>query len=353
MGISHSSAAVNSTVSVLTSVVNSTAQSCQTIVTANQTVNITDSDHVIITDVDMTQTYTFDTNCTATVSNTTMTSTEMQQTIEQEAEALSKGFSLNIADAETCMNLVTNLSTYICNEFQTSLDNTVTSEQSINITTTSGAVVKGIDMDLYYDSVVQSTINIASSSSAATSLTQFLEQHASATAKGGGWLAIIIVTVIVFLLFMVGVSFKLFVTPAFWFLVSSICTLLFGYFTIAYIPKWWPYKRYQDSYTTVDPITGAEIVHEGDTDEERKDKEDHNKTTITWMGSLFGGFLAFDILMVVAAVFMGGWGGNKKDAKKKKQNQKQKKEEAKKTKQAQQEAAAGVNTEMAKGVVGQ
>jgi hypothetical protein len=334
MGGTEAKAAVNNTINVLTTVTNSISQDCFAPYNGSQSVNIYNSNDVQIKVINMSQAVSIDMECEGSVDSTTMVSEEMQQTIEQEAEALSKGFALNSADSETVMNLVTNLATEITNTFQQKLDASVTSEQAVNIVDSSGVSLGVIDMKFVYDSVVVGTMSFVASSSASTSLVQFLEEHSSATAKGMTLLLILIIVAIVFCLFIVGVGAKVILTPAFWFLVASIGVLVFGYMTVSYWPQWWPYDAYVDT----------------DTAAEHDDKEEHNQSLIKWMAGLLGAFAAFDILMIVAATFMGGWGAKAGDptSKAKKDLEKAKKQkEVAALKKQQEDILKGISAETA------
>lgn len=294
MGGSSSTAVVNSVVRSFCAVINTSSQSCYAPYTGSQSVVIVNSDDVNIDSIDMSQMSTVDVDCVANMSSDASVTSAISEQVEQESEALTQGFGLNSADSATCARMVEDLATEVVNDYSQTIDVSISQAQVVNIEDSSGVVIPYIDMTQVSEATVDATLTTATSSTAASSLATFLEQHSSASKKGLGLLGILIIVIVVFVLFIGGVALNVLLTPAFWFLISTLLLIVFGYFTLAYFPLWWPYEAYVDT----------------DTDEERADKEDHNTTSVKWYGGFALFFLAFDAIMIFAAAFMGGWGGS-------------------------------------------
>ena len=307
MGSSTSKAVTDDVIRSFTGVLDTSAQDCFVPYSGSQSVIIDGSSGVTLGEIDMDSASTVDVTCTASFTSDSTVSSSITDQVDQESEALSQGFSLNHADSETCARMVEDVATEVVNDYSQTLNASATTAQTVSITDSTGVTISLISMTDTISVTADMTFTTASSSAAANNLTKFLTQHSSATAKGGAILGLIIITIVIFVLFIGAVAFKVFLTPAFWFLISTILLLVFAYFTFAYFPQWWPYDAYMDT----------------DTDEERADKEDHNTTSVKWYGGFMCAFLAFDLIMIFAAAFMGGWGGGGDDVKK----DKKKKEE--------------------------
>lgn len=315
MGSSTSTIATQQVIKSFTQILNTYNLKCYTTNINAQYMTSNNCKYDIRIGNDLSQMSTLDTVCQGNVTAQSATQSDLSDAIDDAASALKKGFGLGSSNAEILNNLLIELQNQVINDFNASVEATQVNLQGASCNNTGLFLMLNNTMTQSSEQIISMTFEASSNSTAASNLSSFLENEASSTTKGGGWLAIIIVSIVVLILFMFGIGFKVLLTPSFWFLVGGCAAAIFGYFTFAYLPTWWPYQRVIEDYTITNP-DGTTTLVPGDTDEEIADKQQSNKTTLAWMGAVFGVSLIFEILMVVASVLMGGFGGESKKAEK-------------------------------------
>lgn len=276
---------------------NNSVQHCFTTYTASQEIIIKGSDNVHLSDLHFKQAMSVDATCSADIEDNTNIDESVASTVQQEAESLSKGFSLSYTDSLTCIDLVTNLSIEVINTFQQELNTNVSINQVVLVEESTNVDISVVDMAFVGKSTMEGTAKVVTNTAAALTLTQFLEQHSSAKHKSSVLLLIIIAAGIFFTFFFYSVAADILLSPGFWIIMDSILVLIFGFLAFEYIPLWWPYETYINPYDTTDE-DGNTVHHPGDSDEERAAKVSHNTTLLAWMASIFGVTLLIDIGLV-------------------------------------------------------
>ena len=269
MGGAHSSNTVHEYVSSLVEICDSSTQNCWSEITGTNSIVIDGVSDSTIHDIQQGLIMQCDVDCTMEVSSSTDVSQQMSAAAQQEADATSKGFGFSTADADNYYGLCMQMTTAVTQNYTQNLQALGQANNQVIIKNSQGLNVYALDQSATYDSEVEGIMSVSTVTTIADQMQAIIDQYATAerTASLGIILIAIAVIMVVILLFL-GMFMDILFNPAFWILIVSIGLVVSGYFLLAYFPKWWPYKE----------------IHDSDSEEEKADKEDHNKADLKFWG---------------------------------------------------------------------
>lgn len=285
MGGSNSTNRVDEYVSELVSICDTATQNCWTEITGTNSIVLDGVSDSTIHDIQQGLILQCDVDCTMSVSSNTNITSQMQAAAQQEADSASSGFGFSSADASNYYNLCMQMTTAVTQNYSQNLQAIGQANNEVVIKNSTNLNVYALYQTATYDAELSGMMSVSSVTAIADQMQSTIDQYAKS--KSTSSLAVILVAVaviVVVALLFVGIFMDLLFNPAFWFLIVSVGLVTSGYFLLAYFPKWWPYKEIYDS----------------DTDDEKADKEAHNKSdlkfwgiTTSIIGAIEAAFVAF------------------------------------------------------------
>lgn len=265
----------------------SASQTCWNHINGINSIIIQNNTNYTIEDVEQDVIMSLNVDCAMDVSSWTDIDAKMQTTMDLHVEAVTKGYGFNSADASNYASLAQQMTVLVSQSYSQNLQNEATVENQIIIQNNTGGSTKGLVQSATVDATIKGTMDVVMKTTVATDMESTISEYASAEASASvGLILIAIAVLVVVVLLAVGMFSNLIFNPAFWFLLSSVGLIMSGYFLMAYLPEWWPYKK----------------IHDGDSDEDKKSKKEDNKNElIVWL-IMFGIFGAIDLVFVLMAL---------------------------------------------------
>lgn len=208
MGQAYSQNVLNDSVNLFTSTFNSSSATCQSSATNYENINISNNynSQISLAGFNWSQAINFDVNCYNDSSVTTQTCSNLQQAVQQAAEAVASGLGINSTDSNNLQNLMTNVQNETINAFQTSCVNNILNAQNVTVSDNNGSqiAVFGTNWSQTLDSVVQCINSAIANTTNSTTLTQSLSQIAQA--KSIGWSAFGVFMVLLAIIIILGIG---------------------------------------------------------------------------------------------------------------------------------------------------
>lgn len=245
MGNSSARAILNNTVNNALSILNQSTETCETLLSQNQSINVNNCSNINISNIDFNQTGSINISCAQSASSNSSISTELQTSFKNAADSINQALDLNpgSTDAEAITNLMQNLATAIQNVYTNNCLPNIVQQQSVNATCT----VQGGTVQISYLNFNQTESSISNCTQQSTSVSNIrsqieniIDQHSSSTVQPIIAFGAIILIVIIIAIIMISSGSSGILTLI---VIIVILAILIGfYFLLARHFGWWPWK---------------------------------------------------------------------------------------------------------------
>lgn len=216
MGQTQAKNEIDSSISAMTSIVNSTVQKCAPTAAVSQVIEaITKgckTSNIVIEHIDFSSMASIDVKCAQDAASTADVKTNIQQTAKQMAEAVSQSLNLNpgSTSAQNIARMSMNVATAVTNSTSQIIASAVATSQSIRVPIEGGDVcnirIAFINMKSMVQSVADGVQKSTQVASAVTALKQAVDQEAKA--KQSSLVMLIILAIIIAIAIMGGQTMK-------------------------------------------------------------------------------------------------------------------------------------------------
>lgn len=287
MGGASSTQQVESYMQSLVTICDTATEYCWTEFSGTNEIILDGVSNAVIHDIQQNLITKCDVSCTMDVYANTDVSEQMSQVAEAFAKNTSEGYGFNKADSDQFFQLCMSMTVQIQQNYSQNLSSYGQVNNVVMIKDSSNIEVYALYQTATYESEVKGMMSVATVNSVALDMESMIDLYAENEKSQSLALFLIAIAVIIVLVLMVfGMFSNLLFNPAFWFMLCSVGVVLSGYFVLAYMPEWWPYKKIQDS----------------DTDSDKKAKEEDNKAELKFWLILFAIFGGIDIIFVLIAL---------------------------------------------------
>lgn len=210
MGNANATNQLNSAITDSINILTTTTQNCVPKSNQSQIIDVSGCCNVNLNGVTYDQLSFVNTTCVENATSNTTTQIDVKNQVKQKAASIVGELGLGTADASNVINTMIDLSTSIINSFSQSCAASISNEQVLSIkcpstcdcaTSPAGCTANIDNVALYQsaDQLATCTLTSSSVTSAKDSITQIIDQSATATVQGlGGLILLIIIIVLVF-----------------------------------------------------------------------------------------------------------------------------------------------------------
>lgn len=210
MGNANATNQLNSAITDSITILNTTTQNCVPKSSEQQIIDISGCCNVNINGITYDQLSFVNTTCVENATSNTATQITVKNQVKQKAASIVGELGLGTSDASNLINTMIDLATNIINSFSQTCAASISNEQILSIkcpstcdckNNSNGCTANINNVSLYQsaDQLATCTLTSSSVSSAKDSITQIIDQSATATVQGlGGLILLIIIIVLVF-----------------------------------------------------------------------------------------------------------------------------------------------------------